>query len=136
MVCPRGDDCPYAHTQAEIRHPRAEDERMPDPKDLETRQEMRKKQGIRAIFRHFTAILKRFRISEELRIEIPFQKFKGDNEAEQRRAAYEAILGPGASHVRGIMKRAHCRLQLRGLGCPGSMLLSAEVPELIYEYIS
>ena len=56
----------------------------------------------------------------------PFQKFKGSTEAEQRKAAYEAILGPGACNVRGIMKRANCRLQLRGLGCPGSMLLSAE----------
>ena len=36
MTCPRGDDCPYAHAQSEIRHPRSEEEKekVVDPKDL------------------------------------------------------------------------------------------------------
>eukprot|EP00490_Sorites_sp_Unknown_P012489 CAMPEP_0114694160 /NCGR_PEP_ID=MMETSP0191-20121206/69858_1 /TAXON_ID=126664 /ORGANISM="Sorites sp." /LENGTH=416 /DNA_ID=CAMNT_0001988681 /DNA_START=23 /DNA_END=1271 /DNA_ORIENTATION=+ len=93
MTCPRGDDCPYAHSQGEIRHPRDEEkaEQKPiDPKDL------------------------------VIRVYIPIDKFEGDTPEAQQRSAYLAILGPGASHVRGIMKKANCRLHLRGVGAPGS----------------
>lgn len=47
-------------------------------------------------------------------------RFEGDTEEDKRRSAYLAILGPGASNVRGIMKKANCRLHLRGVGAPGS----------------
>lgn len=93
LTCPRGDDCPYAHSQGEIRHPRDEEKQEPkpiDPKDL------------------------------IIRVFIPIDKFEGDTEEAKQRNAYLAILGPGASNVRGIMKKANCRLHLRGLGAPGS----------------
>ena len=47
-------------------------------------------------------------------------RFEGETEEARRRNAYLAILGPGASNVRGIMKKANCRLHLRGVGAPGS----------------
>lgn len=93
LTCPRGDDCPYAHSQAEIRHPRDEEKHEPkpiDPKDL------------------------------IVRVSIPIDKFEGETEEAKQRSAYLAILGPGASNVRGIMKKANCRLHLRGVGAPGS----------------
>ncbi|CAK9113434.1 unnamed protein product [Durusdinium trenchii] len=92
MTCPRGDDCPYAHAQSEIRHPRSEEEKekVVDPKDL------------------------------VVRVFVPFDKFEGETDEEKRKKAWLAILGPGASHVRGIMKKASCRLLLRGVGAPGS----------------
>jgi len=93
LTCPRGDDCPYAHSQAEIRHPRDEEKHEPkpiDPKDL------------------------------IVRVFIPIDKFEGETEEAKQRSAYLAILGPGASNVRGIMKKANCRLHLRGVGAPGS----------------
>ena len=47
-------------------------------------------------------------------------RFEGDDEDSRRRNAYLTILGPGASNVRGIMKKANCRLHLRGLGTPAT----------------
>ncbi|CAJ1327558.1 unnamed protein product [Effrenium voratum] len=89
MACPRGD-CPYAHAQSEIRHPRDEEKEKPvDPRDL------------------------------VVRVHIPIEKFQGDSEEAKQKAAYTGILGPGASNVRAIMKKASCRLLLRGLGAPG-----------------
>lgn len=37
---------------------------------------------------------------------MPFDKFEGETDEEKRKKAWLAILGPGASHVRGIMKKA------------------------------
>merc|ERR1712107_284088 len=42
--------------------------------------------------------------------------FSGATEAERQRAAYKAVLGPGANHIRFMMKESGCRLQLRGAG--------------------
>ncbi|CAE7740801.1 CSTF64 [Symbiodinium pilosum] len=93
LPCPRPDDCPYAHAQSEIRHPRDNEEKLEvkpiDPKDV------------------------------VVKVVIPFQKFEGDGPEAKQRAAYVAILGPGASNIRTIMKKASCRLQLRGAGAPG-----------------
>ena len=63
MACPRGD-CPYAHAQSEIRHPRDEEKEKPvDPRDL------------------------------VVRVHIPIEKFQGDSEEAKQKAAYTGILG-------------------------------------------
>jgi len=102
LPCPRGDDCPYAHAQSEIRHPRDHEEKPElkpiDPKDM------------------------------VVKVVIPIEKFEGDTPEAKRRAAYLAILGPGASNIRTIMKKASCRLQLRGAGAPGGAGPGAKEP--------
>ncbi|CAE7323444.1 CSTF64 [Symbiodinium sp. KB8] len=99
LPCPRPDDCPYAHSQSEIRHPR-DNEEKPEPKPIDPRDVV-------------------------VKVAIPFMKFEGDGPEAKQRAAYTTILGPGASNVRTIMKKAGCRLQLRGAGAPGG---AAEEP--------
>lgn len=98
QTCPRGDDCPYAHTKEEIRRfpdlrndpDESKSEKPVDPKDLVTK------------------------------VLVPFAKFPGDTAEAKQRAAYTVILGPGASNIRAIMKKAGCKLQLRGEGAPAS----------------
>lgn len=98
QACPRGDDCPYAHTKEEIRRfpdlrndpDESKSEKPVDPKDLVTK------------------------------VLVPFANFPGDTPEAKQRAAYTVILGPGASNIRAIMKKAGCKLQLRGEGAPAS----------------
>jgi len=99
LPCPRPDNCPYAHAQSEIRHPR-DNEEKPEAKPIDPRDVV-------------------------VKVAIPFMKFEGDGPEAKQRAAYTTILGPGASNVRTIMKKAGCRLQLRGAGAPGG---AAEEP--------
>eukprot|EP00930_Biecheleria_cincta_P027778 TRINITY_DN19440_c0_g1_i1.p1 TRINITY_DN19440_c0_g1~~TRINITY_DN19440_c0_g1_i1.p1 ORF type:complete len:882 (+),score=174.54 TRINITY_DN19440_c0_g1_i1:97-2742(+) len=100
QTCLRGDDCPYAHSKEEIR-------RFPDLRALEAAEESRSEK----------AVDPRDLVTKVL---VPFANFPGETPEAKQRAAYFAILGPGASNIRAIMKKAGCKLQLRGEGAPAS----------------
>ncbi|CAK0849056.1 unnamed protein product, partial [Prorocentrum cordatum] len=54
------------------------------------------------------------------KVVVPFATFPGANDEERQTAAYKAVLGVGASHIRFMMQKTGCRLQLRGVGCGGA----------------
>lgn len=95
MTCPRGDDCPYAHTEAEIRKP-------PEPGQSADKPAARPPSPKRD-----PTIRK---------VPVPFGSFEGATDDEKQRAAYNAVLGAGAKHIRFMMQKTGCRLQLRGTG--------------------
>jgi len=104
MVCPRGAECPYAHSDAELRRlgDRAPDAGAPPGPPtgaLETATAPQAKPK-----------------PETVKLLVPFADFPGSGDEEKQKAAYSAVLGTGASNIRSLMKKTGCRLQLRGTG--------------------
>jgi len=52
----------------------------------------------------------------ETKVLVPFGDFPGDTDEDKQRAAYKAVMGLAAKHIRFMMQRTGCRLQLRGAG--------------------
>lgn len=52
----------------------------------------------------------------ELKVLVPFAEFAGDTDEDKQRAAYKAVMGIAAKHIRFMMQKTGCRLQLRGAG--------------------
>jgi len=110
MVCPRSD-CPYAHSDAEIRPPpeggvRSSKDTPPRPAGPD--------------------------VNDPKKVVVPFADFEGSTDEEKQRAAYTAVLGTGASHIRFMMRRTGCRLQLRGAGDRDSGSVSSSLREPLH----
>jgi RNA recognition motif-containing protein len=73
--CPRGFDCPYAHSDAEMRHP-GEGAPMKSPRST-------------------TLPVVELGTSESVKVAVPFASFPGSTDEERQRAAYNAVLGVG-----------------------------------------
>lgn len=55
------------------------------------------------------------------KVPVPFRDLvEGATDEEKQKKAYQAVLGTGAAHMRFMMKKTGCRLQLRGKGMPGT----------------
>jgi len=108
MVCHRGRDCPYAHSQGELR-------KRLDPDALGDHGGSRSSTSTPSAASESTA-----RASPaadgSFKVPVPFDSFSGSNDEEKQRSAYNAVLGVGAKHMRFMMQRIGCRLQLRGVG--------------------
>eukprot|EP00929_Paragymnodinium_shiwhaense_P047682 TRINITY_DN2417_c1_g1_i3.p1 TRINITY_DN2417_c1_g1~~TRINITY_DN2417_c1_g1_i3.p1 ORF type:complete len:615 (-),score=132.04 TRINITY_DN2417_c1_g1_i3:74-1918(-) len=102
--CPRKDDCPYAHKDSELR----------DGNTSRPRQDSSPSRAPAPV-----------RVIENVndgsvKVPVPFESYEGSTDEEKQRAAYTAVLGAGASHMRFMMKKSGCRLQLRGIGAAAS----------------
>lgn len=91
-TCARGEDCPYAHADSELRSPIDLGQRMsavvtPVPEQRDNTQ----------------------------KVFIPHLIFDGATEEEKRKNAFHTVLGAGACNTRDMMKKSGCRIQVRGL---------------------
>lgn len=115
-TCPRADDCPYAHTDAELR--RLGDRQADGPPSVEPKGPA-KGCGLDALHtagRSPPAAAPPAAPPDSIKVPVPFDSFPGATDEEKQRAAYNAVLGTGASNIRAMMKKTGCRLQLRGMG--------------------
>jgi len=119
MPCPRGDDCPYAHSDKELRRlgggpPREGWGGGPGPAGGPAGGAPGGSAGSSA------PPPKPAPLPTMVKVPVPFQDFAGTTDEEKQKAAYAAVLGSGASNIRGMMKKTGCRLQLRGMGAGAS----------------
>jgi len=114
IPCPRGDNCPYAHVDSELRKLGGASPPLP-PGDAATALAIAASgPGGSAAARRGPAVAAA--PPAFVKVPVPFSDFPGATDEEKQRAAYNAVLGNGASNVRGMMKKTGCRLQLRGAG--------------------
>lgn len=105
--CPRGDDCPYAHSDNELRKLGGMQPEVGAPGGGSGAQQQLALTPVPPAF---------------VKVEVPFADFPGSTDEEKQRAAYTAVMGKGASNVRSMMRKTGYRLQVRGTGdrAPGA----------------